>query len=576
MINKYYQRELERLRELGAEFARAHPALAPMLSGEGADPDVERVLEGTAFLSGLIHEKLDDELPEIIYSLLQAVAPHYLRPIPATTLIRFTPKKSLRESLLVPRGTAINSTPVDGTECTFSTCRPVRLLPLRLTRCTLERQSKERGVLKLAFSLTDMLLEALPPDSLALHLAGSYAEASQRFMVLCTCLEEMILTPGEGGRPLRLGKESFIPGGFDAAAALLPYPSRSFSGFRHLQEYFTLPEQFCSFSVSGLERWTDRGTASSFVLEMHLKGLPDSCPEMQTDHFHLFVTPAVNVFPMAAEPITLDHRTASYLVRPSARNKSHYQVYSVDRVRGIPQGGTTVREYKNFLISNPSGGDTATYTLTPKVSVISDDVEQWLSVAYPPDEELKVEVLSLDLHCSNAGLTDRLRAGDVRVPTSTSPELADFASLRAPTAVVQPPLGSGTLWRLLSHLYVNLLSIADAERVKSILSLYVFSKTKDRAALAANRTRVGSIESMDVAASERFVRDSLMRGQRIRLTLKEESFAGLGDMYIFGSVLDVFFSNYAAINTYTQLSATDALRRIEYQWPARLGSRTLL
>ena len=45
MFNKYYQEELEYLREMGAEFSRANPSAAPFLEERGADPDVERLLE---------------------------------------------------------------------------------------------------------------------------------------------------------------------------------------------------------------------------------------------------------------------------------------------------------------------------------------------------------------------------------------------------------------------------------------------------------------------------------------------------------------------------------------------------
>ena len=70
MISPYYQRELAHLKELAVEFSKAHPALAPLLSGPSTDPDVERLLEGTAFLTGLVREKLDDEFPEIVHNLL--------------------------------------------------------------------------------------------------------------------------------------------------------------------------------------------------------------------------------------------------------------------------------------------------------------------------------------------------------------------------------------------------------------------------------------------------------------------------------------------------------------------------
>ena len=45
MFNRYYQQELSYLKELAVEFSKAHPALAPMLSGQSQDPDVERLLE---------------------------------------------------------------------------------------------------------------------------------------------------------------------------------------------------------------------------------------------------------------------------------------------------------------------------------------------------------------------------------------------------------------------------------------------------------------------------------------------------------------------------------------------------
>ena len=69
MFNKYYQDELTYLRDLGREFAAAYPGIAPMLAERGGDPDVERLLEGVAFLTGKIRQKLDDELPEVIHSV---------------------------------------------------------------------------------------------------------------------------------------------------------------------------------------------------------------------------------------------------------------------------------------------------------------------------------------------------------------------------------------------------------------------------------------------------------------------------------------------------------------------------
>ena len=86
MSNTYYQDELRYLREVGPEFARANPQTARLLADRGSDPDVERLLEGVAFLCGRIRQKLDDELPELTANMMALLWPHYLRPIPSMTI----------------------------------------------------------------------------------------------------------------------------------------------------------------------------------------------------------------------------------------------------------------------------------------------------------------------------------------------------------------------------------------------------------------------------------------------------------------------------------------------------------
>ena len=66
-FNHYYQSELTALRHLGKRFAERSPALAPFLGQAGRDPDVERLLEGFAFLTGRLRQKLDDEIEDTIH-----------------------------------------------------------------------------------------------------------------------------------------------------------------------------------------------------------------------------------------------------------------------------------------------------------------------------------------------------------------------------------------------------------------------------------------------------------------------------------------------------------------------------
>ena len=79
----YYNRELQFVREMGAEFAQAYPRIAARLGLEGlecADPYVERLLEGFAFLAARVQLKLDARHPDFTQHLLEMVYPHFLVP----------------------------------------------------------------------------------------------------------------------------------------------------------------------------------------------------------------------------------------------------------------------------------------------------------------------------------------------------------------------------------------------------------------------------------------------------------------------------------------------------------------
>src|SRR5215207_11709290 len=90
----YYNRELQHLREMGGEFARDFPKIAGRLGldqFECADPYVERLLEGFAFLAARVQLKIDSEFPRMTQHLLEMVFPGFLAPVPSMAVVRFEP-----------------------------------------------------------------------------------------------------------------------------------------------------------------------------------------------------------------------------------------------------------------------------------------------------------------------------------------------------------------------------------------------------------------------------------------------------------------------------------------------------
>ena len=145
---EYYNRELRYLRELGGEFARDFPKIAGRLgldSFECADPYVERLLEGFAFLAARVHLKIDGEFPRFSEQLLGLVCPHYLGPTPSMAVVEFTPDErqgGLKDGFALPRGTALRARlPRNDATCEYRTAHDVTLWPIELKALTVTSAS---------------------------------------------------------------------------------------------------------------------------------------------------------------------------------------------------------------------------------------------------------------------------------------------------------------------------------------------------------------------------------------------------------------------------------------------------
>ena len=566
---------------MGRDFSRDYPVLAPMLSGATADADVERLLEGVAFLTANINRKLDDEFPEILHTLMQMICPHYLRPVPAATLIAFIPNDNLSDVLRIPAGVCIDSVPTDETACRFSTCTDVDIAPLKLTRTSLTEQ-RTLGVnvdqleIRLDFELAGMSVSSWNADTLRLHLAGDYQGASELYFLLCHHLRSLSVACGNAATPVRLAPDQLRPGGFGANDALLPYPPNVFPSFRLIQEYFLFPEKFMFLDID-LSQWKNRGSESRFSLSFICSVPPFEIPKIRQEHFILFAVPAVNLFPHDADPVLMDHHENEIPILSAEMGRKTYEIFSVDSVAGFVRGTTQKRDFVPLAEFSPETRDRPVYHTVFRPSTVDGQTDICLAVAYPAGEHLPdAEIITTQLTCTNGKLPDMLQTGDICKPTSNTPELVSFRNIRPPTASQAPPAEGDLLWHLLSHLSVNYLSVASTDTLKSLLQFYQFPGGRDRPRELANRKRIDSLLEVSVTPEERLFGRAVYRGQAIRIKSRHDHYASIGDMYLFGSILDYFLGSYASINTYTSLTFEDVMRGEFIRWPARLGTRPLL
>lgn len=585
-INVYYQNELRQLRDLGAEFSKIYPHMANMLEGPSADPDVERLLEGVAFLTGLLRHKLDDDFPEIVHELTHLVFPHYLRPIPSATILAFQPKPGLKQPISIPPGSLVASDRmVDNVKCRFQTCYPVEVFPISLENAVYVEPDGHPPVIRLTFQLKGIqLADFQPRDGLRIHLSGDYTDAADLYYILRNYVSRILMRTVGGKDQFVLGdgKSHFKPVGFGLGEGLFPYPTHAFPSYRLLQEFFILPEKFLFFDIKGFDRWVDREEGDRFEVDLELKypksGLPFPVPKVKGRHFTLYATPAINIFKHEAIPVVIDHRKAEYPISPGGSGSPHYQVYSVEKVTGYVQGTAREKPYLPFDHFNPEPTQFPVYRLRIRESAVhASGYQVFLMVAYPEARGTpKPETLSIDLLCTDGMMPENLNVADITSPTSDLPELVTFKNIIRPTPNQLPPLGKNLLWRFLSHLSLNYLTIANAANLKSLLSLYIFKESREKKKTLENEKRIEGIEGVEASKSNRIVDGILMRGRKVEIRMRHDHYPSHGDMYLLGCVLDFFLGTYASMNAFTELIIEETLKGDTFRWPPRIGTQHLI
>src|SRR5262249_42324324 len=95
--------------------------------------------------------------------------------------------------------------------------------------------------------------------------------------------------------------ECIAPVGFERNAGLLPYPNRSFLGYRLLTEFFAFPSKFHFFDLSGWQRVARAGFGNAVEVVFFLDRTETSLEHaVETGTFRLGCTPVVNLFEKTA------------------------------------------------------------------------------------------------------------------------------------------------------------------------------------------------------------------------------------------------------------------------------------
>lgn len=618
---RHYEAELGYLREMGAEFAEAYPKIASRLGMdqlEVMDPYVERLLEGSAFMAARVQLELEQQYPAFTQNLLEIVYPHFLAPTPSMMVARLQPDTAqggLAEGFTLPRGTLMRGQVLEGeqTACRFTTAQDTTLWPLEITQAEyvdgrselvaagLGTGNQAKAALRLRLARSGGApISALPLDRLTLFLSGTGAEPWR--------LYEAILGQGVAlaGRstdrradwsvPLGL---NIIPRGFDPEEALLPVPGQSFEGYRLLQEYFAMPQRFFFIDLCSLRPAVHRAEGNDLDLYILLAEGNPALKSITPASFDLHAVPAVNLFPKRCDRVPVSGREIDHHVIPDRTAPLDYEIYRLDSVTGIAGDDADDVSFRPFYSAEdftPFGDQqNAYYSIRRRMrqrsekqrlkgqrtSYLGSDL--YLSLAdrsqapYPG----RIEQLAVTALCTNRDLPllTPIGAGSTDFFLPDGGPVTEIRAIVPPTRPRQSLAEGQRAWQLISHLSLNYLSIADADRgtgaaaLRELVGLY---------APLGDPSMAGQMEGLVSVASRPIVRrmadgvlSTAVRGLELRVGFDESFFEGTG-CYLLGAVLEAFFAMYVSLNSFTETVIHSQQRGEIARWKPRSGRRMLI
>jgi type VI secretion system protein ImpG len=527
-----------------------------------------------------------------------------VRPVPSLTVVELELDAELGKAATgyrVPRGAELRSRPVQGMACRFRTCYDTTLWPVSVAAVEFTSPDRAGPGVRLANAAGAVRVELrafpgvrladLTLDELRLHLAGDPGVVDALYELLANNTGAVLVRdPDQPTRAARqLAAAAVRPAGFGPDDGLLPLPRRVPAAHRLLQELFILPQKFHFVDVAGVGdalRALGCGgparscSSSSRRSSVRSAGRRSSwgSPRVGAARVHA----AVNLFAQTAEPILLTERQLEYPVVPDARRRLEVETWAVDDVKVIRPSAGEVRQVAPLYAHRHGLGESGGAGLfwhgvrRPTGWRTDRGTEVFLSFADLSGRARtpEAEVASLSLTCFNGDLPSRLPFGvDERGDFELVPggPVRRVRALIKPTPVLQPALGRSLLWRLVSALSLNHLSLVDGgeDALQELLRLHNVGDGTAGERQIQGLAAVRSAPAYARVAGEHGV--AFARGRRVEVELDEEQFPG-GGAYLFAGVLERFLALSASMNSFTQLVAHSRQRRRAVgEWPRGAG-----
>lgn len=591
---EYYRNNLTHIRSLASEFAAEFPKIANRLelsAMDCQDPYVERLLEGTAFLAARVEEKLESGFPRLLESILSAVAPLSLYPIPSYTILELeidSFDERLKKGMTIHPGDEFHCNLANiQTPCRFSAMGKKNIYPLTLSNALyvtadLERYALPGSNIQSALALKFDCHTHIDADkvnkeddlSVFLNLPDSEASLLQELML--ADLEGIYLK--KNGQFLRVSPEIGVSIPFFQEAHINSF--KATAGLRKLQHYLIYPALYKFIALSNVKKILDfiENSAIEIVFAFNRRK-NDFIKTLSKDNFKLWALPAVNIFRKNSDRTDFHGQHEQQIV-PERTAPLDYEIFKILSVSAFDDRNQKIVNYLPCYDVHTSQDDSF---FIPHRRPRILNTQRVMRTSYPGSEVFisltgkqhednweGIRQFQAEVLCTNRDLPLLLRMSDSLQPFNIS-GIKKVSFLTPPSTPANAICAKGNCddWKRIGHLALNFSSLLwndgniPLEMLKELISAYSIRPAEETAQLLD-----GMLSLHTEPKQFRFINKGCVyyeSGWHCEITFREEAYAGLG-VFTFCWILKELFLSYTPLNSCIEFVMHTDKRREVVVW----------
>ncbi len=312
----FYLKELATFEDDLSDFAKAYPEIAANLElgmGGISDPNIKHLVEAVAFIAARLRMQLNKIPGNLIYEILQSVAPELTEPVPCMSVIRLTPSDT-RLTVPLDFNFQTNTLRVHAKHAGLPDAIPFVCCTTDIKLWFLDVQTSWRNTNPDRISVSDEWLlnnrsvvtqdfvihlshltkkiSVGGPEELTFFISGPITRALAAIDALVIGCVSIRMEATDGSWGVDIPKTALQVLGFQSKHRLLPCTDRAETESALMAEYVRFPRRFCFFKLSGLRV---PKAVSEFCLVFKVKEAWVPAIDSVKDFFILNCLPAVNI-----------------------------------------------------------------------------------------------------------------------------------------------------------------------------------------------------------------------------------------------------------------------------------------